>query len=596
MAYQPPVNDILFALKSAAGLEDLINDGLYPGLEMETVAAVLNEAGRFAGDVLDPLNQVGDRIGSKLVDGVVETPPGWGEAYQAFAQAGWSGLPCPEAYGGQNLPQVVSTAVGELWNSANLAFGICPLLTQGTIDAIEIGGSEAIKQKYLPKLVSGAWSGTMNLTEPQAGSDLSAITAKATPAGDGTYKISGTKIYISYGEHELSENIIHLVLARLPDAPPGTKGISMFLVPKRLVNDDGSLGARNDVVCAGVEEKLGIHASPTCVMNYGEQGGATGYLVGEENRGLATMFIMMNAARLAVGVQGVAIAERATQRAIAYANERRQGAALSGGAGPVEIVHHADVRRMLLTMQAMTQAARTICFVTARETDIGRLAKTAEEQARAMARVALLTPIAKAYSTDVSCDVASLGMQVHGGMGFVEETGAAQYYRDARILPIYEGTNGIQALDLVARKLPLENGRVVQDYLNELGGIVHEVVSSNRPEFGDMGDRLTDALAALGGATKWMGDALQTNPEAAFAGATSYLKLFGIVSGGCYLAKGALNVQRADATAHPGGERKYVELARFFAETIVVTGPGLAAGVVKGADALLSVPIERFSE
>ena len=595
MAYHPPVNDILFALKSACGFDELLDEGLYPGLDQETVEAVVTEAGRFAAEVLDPLNQIGDRQGSRLADGTVATPKGWKEAYQAFAESGWSALPCPEEFGGQELPQVVSTAVCELWNSANLAFGLCPLLTQGAIDAIEIGGSDALKAKYLPKLVSGEWSGTMNLTEPQAGSDLGALTTKAEPVGDGTYKIFGTKIFITYGDHEMTDNIIHLVLARLPDAPPGTKGISLFLVPKRLVNEDGSLGERNDVVCTGLEEKLGIHASPTCVMTYGEKGGAIGYLVGEENRGLATMFIMMNAARLAVGVQGVSVAERATQRAVEYANERRQGKALSGGGFPAPIVYHADVRRMLLTMQAMTQAARSICLVTTRETDIARLAEDPQRQAKALARVALLTPVAKAFSTDVGCEVASLGVQVHGGMGFVEETGAAQYYRDARILPIYEGTNGIQAIDLVARKLPMEGGAVLSEYLNELAAIVHAVANSNRPEFGDMAERLSDALTALGGASKWMGEQLQTNPEAALAGATPYLRLFGIVAGGCYLASGALSVVREGGEGLPGGGAKYVDMARFFAETVAVTGPGLAAVVVKGADSLLSVPVERFS-
>lgn len=589
MAYQAPVNDIILALKSAAGLDELLASGLYEGLDGETIEAVLGEASRFASGVLDPLNSIGDRQGSKLSDGIVATPEGWAEAYQQFAGAGWNGLPCPPAYGGQGLPQVLSMAVCEMWNAANLSFGLCPLLTQGAIDAVAIGGSEELKSRYLPKLISGEWSGTMNLTEPQAGSDLSALKARAEPCSDGTYRLFGTKIYITYGEHELAQNIIHLVLARLPDAPEGTRGISLFLVPKLMVNSDGTLGDRNDVVCAGLEDKLGIHGSPTCVMNYGEKGGAVGYLVGEESKGLATMFIMMNAARLAVGMQGVAIADRATQRALAYAHERRQGRGADGGPDPVAIVEHSDVRRMLLTMQAMTQAARMICLVTARETDIARLADDADARSRAQARVALLTPVAKAYATDVGCEVASLGVQVHGGMGFVEETGAAQYYRDARILPIYEGTNGIQAIDLVTRKLPMEGGAVLQAYLQELGQIVKEVTRSNRVAFGAMGERLGEALASLGEASAWLGGALRSNPQAALAGATPYLRLFGITAGGCYLACGALA-----AGKHGEDAERSVDLARFFAENIAVLAPGLTASVTNGADSLLGVPLKRF--
>jgi 3-(methylsulfanyl)propanoyl-CoA dehydrogenase len=591
MGYQAPVNDIIFTLRSTAGLDELIAEGLYEGLDLETIEAVLGEAGRFASEVLDDLNRKGDRAGSRLEGGKVLTPPGWAEAYRQFADGGWSALPCPEAFGGQGLPQVVSTAVCEIWNSANLSFGLCPLLTQGAIDAIAIAGSDKLKMSYLPKLVSGEWTGTMNLTEPQAGSDLAQINARAVPQADGTYRIFGTKIFITYGEHELAENIIHLVLARLPDAPPGTRGISLFLVPKRLVGPDGQLGEMNDVVCAGLEEKLGIHASPTCVMNYGEKDGAVGYLVGEENRGLATMFIMMNAARLAVGVQGVAVAERSTQQAIEYARERRQGRGEDGSDGPVPIVDHADVRRMLLTMQAMTQAARSICFATARATDISHRAANEERRAQAADRVALLTPVAKAFSTDTGCEVASLGVQVHGGMGFIEETGAAQYYRDARILPIYEGTNGIQAIDLVLRKLPLGGGSVIRAYLEELSGIVKEVLQSNRPDFGRMGERIGESLDSLEEASFWLGRQLKTNPRAALAGATPYLRLFGITAGGCYLAKGAL---AAVSKGEGAAAERYVGLARFYAENIAVTAPGLAAAVTSGADALLSVPAEGF--
>ena len=486
------------------------------GVDEDTIRAVIDEAGKFGAEVLDPLNVPGDRAGSKLVDGKVVTPPGWKEAYKQFADGGWGALAAPEEWGGQNLPQVVATAAGEIWNSANLAFGLCPLLTFGAIDAIEAQGSDELKKTYLPKMVTGEWTGTMNLTEPHAGSDLGALKTRAERQADGSYRIFGTKIFITYGDHEMTDNIIHLVLARLPDAPPGTRGISLFLVPKYLVNKDGSLGARNDVVCAGVEHKLGIHASPTSVMKYGEKDGAIGYLVGEENRGLNVMFIMMNAARLAVGTQGVSVAERATQRAMAYAQERKQGrAASSKGADMAPIIEHADIRRSLMTMKALTQAARAICLVTARETDVSRRAKDPAQRAAAAHRVALLTPIAKAFSTDIGCEVASIGVQVHGGMGFIEETGAAQIYRDARILPIYEGTNGIQAIDLVARKLPLEGGKVVAGYIGELQKTVEEVRASNRPEFGRMGERLAEAVAALAEATRWMGASLQRNPDAA---------------------------------------------------------------------------------
>src|SRR5688572_12075870 len=475
MAYQAPVDDIMHALRAAAGLDGLIASGVLE-VDEDTIRAVIAEAGKFGAEVLEPLDTLGDRTGSKLMDGKVVTPPGWKEAYAQYVAGGWNGLGAPAHWGGQELPQVVATAAAEIWDSANLAFGLCPLLTHGAIDALEAQGSEALKRTYLPKMVTGEWTGTMNLTEPHAGSDLGALKTRAERQLDGTYRIFGTKIFITYGDHEMTDNIIHLVLARLPDAPPGTRGISLFLVPKYLVNPDGSLGARNDVVCAGVEHKLGIHASPTCVMKYGEKDGAVGYLVGEENRGLNVMFIMMNAARLAVGVQGVALAERATQRAIAYAQERKQGRGPTARGGDMApIIEHPDIRRNLMTMKALTQAARAICLVTARETDISRRAKDAAERAAAANRVALLTPVAKAFSTDIGCEVASIGVQVHGGMGFIEETGAAQTYRDARILPIYEGTNGIQALDLVTRKLPLEGGKVAAAYIGELQKTVEEV-------------------------------------------------------------------------------------------------------------------------
>jgi alkylation response protein AidB-like acyl-CoA dehydrogenase len=594
MTYQAPVDDIMHALKTAAGLDGLIAGGVLDGVDEETIRAVLAEAGKFGAEVLEPLDAVGDRTGSKLVDGKVVTPPGWKEAYAQYVAGGWNGLGAPEKWGGQHLPQVVATAAAEIWDSANLAFGLCPLLTHGAIDALEAQGSEELKRTYLPKMVSGEWAGTMNLTEPHAGSDLGQLKARAERQPDGSYRIFGTKIFITYGDHEMTDNIVHLVLARLGDSPPGTRGISLFLVPKVLVNADGSLGARNDVTCAGVEHKLGIHASPTCTMKYGEKDGAVGYLVGEENRGLNVMFIMMNAARLAVGVQGVALAERATQRALHYARERRQGrSAATRGTDMAPIIEHPDIRRSLMTMKALTQAARAICLVTARETDIARRAKDPGERAAAANRVALLTPLAKAFSTDIGCEVASIGIQVHGGMGFIEETGAAQIYRDARILPIYEGTNGIQALDLVTRKLPLEGGKVAAQYIGELQKSVEEVRASNRPEFGRMGERLGEAVAALAEASRFLGTSLQQNPEAALAGAAPYLRLFGLAAGGVYLARGAL------AAARDGGQGQSmaqpIAIARFFAENLATAAAGLKDTVVGGADATLMLAPEALA-
>ncbi|HEY7553111.1 MAG TPA: acyl-CoA dehydrogenase [Hyphomicrobiaceae bacterium] len=590
MTYQAPVDDIMRALKTAAGLDGLIESGVLEGLDEDTIRAVIAEAGKFGAEVLEPLNTPGDRAGSKLVDGKVVTPPGWKEAYAQYVAGGWNGLGAPQKWGGQELPQVVATAAAEIWDSANLSFGLCPLLTHGAIDALEAQGSEELKRTYLPRMVTGEWTGTMNLTEPHAGSDLGQLKTRAERRPDGSYRIFGTKIFITYGDHEMTDNIVHLVLARLTDAPPGTRGISLFLVPKYLVDPDGSLGARNDVVCAGVEHKLGIHASPTCVMKYGEKDGAVGYLVGEENRGLNVMFIMMNAARLAVGVQGVALAERATQRAVGYARERKQGrSAATRGTDMAPIVEHPDIRRSLLTMMALTQAARAICLVTARETDIARRARDPAARAAAAGRVALLTPVAKAFSTDIGCEVASIGVQVHGGMGFIEETGAAQIYRDARILPIYEGTNGIQALDLVTRKLPLEGGKVAAAHIGDLQKTLEEVRASNRPEFGRMGERLGEAVAALAEASRWMSSALQSDPEAAMAGATPYLRLFGLAAGGVYLARGAL------AAARDGGPTRSIVLARFFAENLAITAGGLKEAVVGGADSTLMLAPEALS-
>jgi alkylation response protein AidB-like acyl-CoA dehydrogenase len=579
MTYRAPVADIAFTLKHGAGLAPTLSRG--GELGADDVDAVLAEAGRFATDVIAPLNAVGDRHGTPFKDGQVTMPPGWKQAYRGWAEAGWNALAAPTAWGGQGLPHALNAACIEMWNSASMAFGIGPVLTMGAADALAAHGSEELKRSYLPKLVSGEWMGTMELTEPQAGSDVGALRSKAERAADGSYRVTGQKIFITYGEHELTDNIIHFVLARLTDAPPGHRGVSLFLIPKFLVNADGSLGARNDLRAHSIEHKLGIHASPTCTMIYGDQGGATAYLVGEENRGLACMFTMMNLARLAVGLQGVGIAERATQQAIAYARERRQGrAAGASGNQSSAIIEHPDVRRMLMTMRGLTRAARCICYATAGAIDRGH---GGGDGAKAeQARAALLTPVAKAFSTDIGIEVASLGVQVHGGMGFIEETGAAQHLRDARISAIYEGTNGIQALDLVSRKLPLEGGGVVRAFLDELRATAKAVQAANDPAFGLAGTRLAEALDSLDRATAWLRDRLDDTPQAALAGAAPYLRMFGNTAGGCMLAEeglAALRLSEGDPAAR-------VAIARFFAENIVVQAAALERAVIDGADSV----------
>jgi acyl-CoA dehydrogenase len=566
MSYHAPLADIAFTLKHAAGLKSALAEGIYGDLDEETVDSILAEAGRYASDVIAPLNSVGDRFGTPFKDGNVTTPPGWKDAYTAWAAAGWNGLAAPADWGGQGLPHALNAACIEMWNSASMAFGIGPVLTMAAIDALHAYGSDALKKEYLAKLISGEWMGTMQLTEPQAGSDVGALRSKAERASDGTYRITGSKIFITYGEHDLTDNIIHFVLARLPDAPAGTKGISLFLVPKVMPD-----GTRNDVRAHSIEHKLGIHASPTCTMVYGDRGGAVGYLIGEENNGMACMFTMMNRARLAVGLQGVGIAERATQQALAYARERKQGPA---GA----IIAYPDVKRMLLTMRALTAAARGICYATAIAIDRSLRAKTDAARKSAHERASLLTPVAKAFSTDIGTEVASLGIQVHGGMGYVEETGASQHYRDARIAAIYEGTNGIQALDLVTRKVPLEGGHTVGLYIDELRRTVTSIRSSNAPGLGQAAARLGDAVDSLERATRWL--MAQKSSDAALAGATPYLRLFGSAAGGCMLAEDALASLRA------GNGAGRTALARFFAENIAIQASSLERTVTESADSV----------
>ena len=584
MTYRAPLADMDFALKYGAALLPALEQGFFGDLTMDDVDAVLAEAGRVAAEVIAPLNRVGDQAGASFKDGVVTTAPGWKEAYDAWRKGGWNGLASPAQWGGQGLPQVLNAACTEMWNAAAMAFGVGPMLTMGAIDALNAHGSDALKRAYLEKLISGEWTGTMQLTEPQAGSDVGALRSRAERAGDGSYRITGQKIFITYGEHDLTDNIIHFVLARLPDAPPGTRGISLFLVPKILLNADGSLGARNDVRAHSVEHKLGIHGSPTCTMIFGDRGGATGFIVGEENAGMAAMFTMMNRARLAVGLQGVAIAERATQLALAYARERRQGRTAGMPATKsAPIIAQPDVRRMLLSMRALTQAARTICYATAMALDRAERGDDKPARHAAHARASLLTPIAKAFSTDIGVEVTSLGIQVHGGMGYIEETGAAQLYRDARIAPIYEGTNGIQAIDLVTRKLPLSGGAVIEGFLGELRRIVEAVGATNDPALGWTGVRLEEAVDSLARATSWMLTRLESDTDQALAGATPYLRLFGVTTGGCMLAQQALAALRLGAD---GASR--IALARFFAENFSVQAAGLERTVVEGGSGLIA--------
>jgi alkylation response protein AidB-like acyl-CoA dehydrogenase len=572
MTYTAPIADMRFALEGCAG----VWEGPHLGLDPDLLAAILDAAGGLASDVLAPLNASGDRQGVALENGVVRSADGFAAAYQQFVEGGWQGLAADPAHGGQGLPKAIALAVHEMIHASNMAFALAPMLTLGAIECLEAHGGEEQKRLYLTKLISGEWTGTMNLTEPQAGSDLGALKAKAVPVGDGSYKITGQKIYITWGEHDLTDNIVHLVLARLPDAPDGVKGISLFLVPKNLLTEAGRPGVRNQVRCIGLERKMGIHASPTCTMAFEK---ATGWLVGEPNRGLALMFTMMNSARLNVGLQGVAVAEAAYQKALSYARDRRQGkAAGTQTDGPAPILMHADVRRMLLGMKAKIQAGRAICYATAVAAD--RAAYGPEgERAHWRAREDLLTPIAKAWCTDMGVEVASQGVQVHGGMGFVEDGGAAQFYRDARIAPIYEGTNGIQAIDLVGRKLHHDNGAAMASLIAEGRLAVQALKDTDRFAPGQLARRLASGLDALEEATAWLLAPGRDDARDSLAGATPYLKLAGDVVGGVLLAQGLNRGVAADLTQQEA-------LGGFYAETVLAAAPGLLASVTVGAGAL----------
>ena len=582
--YIAPIDDMRFALTEIAGIREIAS---LPGCEQATddlVDAVLDEAAKLASGVLAPLNRSGDQEGSTLENGVVRTPAGFKEAYRHYVDGGWNALPFAPEHGGQGLPMAVATAVLEMWNSANMGFALCPLLNVGAVEALTAHGSPEQQRLYLPKLISGEWTGTMNLTEPQAGSDVGALRTRAVREGD-HYRITGQKIFITYGEHDMAPNIVHLVLARLPDAPAGTKGISLFLVPKFLVDADGRIGPRNDVRCVSLEHKLGIHASPTCVLAYGDNGGAIGHLVGEENRGMECMFTMMNNARLNVGLQGVAIAERAYQQARDFARQRIQGRPVTArGPGALPILHHPDVRRMLLLMRAETEAMRALAYYAAGTIDRARSHPDAAVRERQQRRVDLLIPVVKAWCTDLGVEIASLGMQVHGGMGFIEETGAAQHLRDARIAPIYEGTNGIQANDLVGRKLLRDRGAAAR----ELSAEMREVERSlpGHPQALDaLRAPLASGISALEEATEWMVAHGQSDPATALAGAVPYLKLMGAVAGGWLMAKAAIAAAARSSTGKDdaGFAAAKLSTARFYAEHVLPVAPGLLSAVTGGA-------------
>jgi alkylation response protein AidB-like acyl-CoA dehydrogenase len=596
MSYNAPVKDMLFVMKELADIDSL---AALPGHEdagFDTAQAVVEEAARFCGEVIAPLNVTGDRNPSAWANGEVTTTPGFKDAFRQFAEGGWQGVVHPADFGGQGLPKLIATPCIEMLNSANLSFALCPLLTDGAIEALLTAGSDEQKARYLPKFISGEWTGTMNLTEPQAGSDLALVRTRAEPQGDGSYKVFGTKIFITYGEHDMVKNIVHLVLARTPDAPEGVKGISLFLVPKFLVNDDGSLGERNDVHCVSIEHKLGIKASPTAVLQYGDHGGAIGYLIGEENRGLEYMFIMMNAARFAVGMQGVAIAERAYQQAVAYAKERVQSRPVDGSAKePVTIIHHPDVRRMLSTMRAYTEGARALAYVAASHSDLAHGHPDEDARKSHQAIYEYLVPIVKGFSTEMSVDVASLGVQVHGGMGFIEETGAAQHYRDARILPIYEGTTAIQANDLVGRKTVRDGGQAVQALLAQIDQTIAALAEVDGQPFKSMHRHLSAGSLSLARAIEFVIAKFKTDPNAVFAGSVPYLRLAGIVLCGWQMARAMLvsQVKRAEDERFHTAK---IATAAFFAEHILSNAPGIEASIVSanGKEGVLALSEDQF--
>ncbi|MBS1179269.1 MAG: acyl-CoA dehydrogenase-like protein [Proteobacteria bacterium] len=596
MSYRAPVKDMLFAIKELADIDAV---AALPGFEeagYDTATAVLEEAAKFCEGVLDPLNWEGDKNPSSWKDGVVTTTPGFKQAFAEFGAGGWQGLQHPVDFGGQGLPKTIGAACIEMLNSANMSFALCPLLTDGAIEALLTAGSPEQQQTYIPKMVSGQWTGTMNLTEPQAGSDLAAVRTRAEPQPDGTYKIFGTKIFITYGEHDMAENIVHLVLARVSGAPEGVKGISLFVVPKFLVKADGSLGARNDVHCVSIEHKLGIKASPTAVLQFGDQGGATGTLVGQENQGLAYMFVMMNAARYAVGMQGVAVAERAYQKAVAFARDRVQSRPVDGSlpkAAP--IIHHPDVKRMLMTMRAYTEGCRAMATVAAAAYDAAHAHPDVETRKQNQAFYEYMVPLVKGYSTEMSLEVTSLGVQVHGGMGFIEETGAAQYYRDARILPIYEGTTAIQANDLVGRKTARDGGAVARAIAGQIEATEAELQRSGSDVAKIMQRSLKAARQAFVDVVDFVAGQTKAQPNEVFAGSVPYLMLAGNMVAGWQMARALLAAEKhLAASTDPQFMRAKIATARFYGDHILSKVPGIRHSIVEGAAGLTSMPVESL--
>ncbi len=594
--YIAPVRDMKFVIKELAGLDEVSRLPGYEEATPDLVDAVLEEAARFAEEVLSPLNYPGDQEGARWHDKQVTMPAGFKEAYKLFADSGWAALAAEPEWGGQGLPKLLSAAVNEMWKSANHSFSLCPLLTAGAIESLVLSGSHELKATYLEKMVSGVWTGTMNLTEPNAGSDLAAVRSRAEPQADGSYKVFGQKIFITYGEHDLAENIVHLVLARTPNAPEGVKGISLFVVPKFLVNADGSLGARNDAYCVSIEHKLGIHASPTAIVAFGDHEGAVGYLVGEENRGLEYMFIMMNAARFGVGLEGVAVCERAYQRARDYAHERIQSTDIGVRGGPkVPIIRHPDVRRMLMTMKAYAEATRALAYVVAAAHDAAVRHPDGATRKRQQAFVDLMIPVVKGWSTESGVSVASIGIQVHGGMGYVEETGAAQYLRDAQISTIYEGTTGIQANDLIGRKMAREGGSTLKTVLAEMRACVADLNGRVSPQLAAIRRRLGSAIDALERAGDWVVATYGADARAAAAGAVPFLKLLGIVAGGWQMARAALVAQdhldRGDSDPFYSAK---VTTAAFYADHVLAAADGIASSIVDGAESVLALPEDLF--
>lgn len=595
MTYQAPVKEMMFLMHHLAGVDQISHLPYFKEaqLDTDTMDAILQESAKFAQEVLEPLNWVGDQQPSHLLAGQVKTSPGFKAAFEQYVAAGWQGITHPVIYGGQGLPKLISTACQEMANSACLSFTLCPLLTDGAIEALMVAASPQIKERFIPQMISGKWTGTMNLTEPQAGSDLALIRTRAEPDGQGNYKLFGTKIYITYGEHDFAENIIHLVLARTPNAPEGVRGISLFLVPKFLVDEKGHIGKRNDVQCLSLEHKLGIKASPTAVLQYGDAGGAMGYLVGEENRGLEYLFIMMNAARFGVGMQGIALAERAYQKAVSYAKERIQSRDLAGSTGSVAIIHHPDVKRMLMTMRAYTEGARSLAYVAAAAADLAQHTLDEKTRQENQAFYEFLVPIVKGFSTEMAVQVASLGLQVHGGMGFIEETGAAQYYRDARILPIYEGTTAIQANDLIGRKTLRDGGVTAQAIGKQIAKTEEVLATSNSAAAKMMLEQLKPARQSLEEVVMYILMNVKTDIKAVFAGSVPYLQICGLTLAGWQMARALLEAEKLHDQDSNFYQAK-ISTAQFYAQHLLTQVPGIAKSIMEGGRVTNELKPEQF--